>query len=122
VDRAGHQVGAVVAAVGGAGRALGSDACAVLTVHEDAGIPWDRTTGIATGAAVFVVIGQVAAKIDRAAILDANRAISPLADPAAAFDADQSALADSAAGAAVLQVRLEVDTDPAAVGLTRLAR
>jgi hypothetical protein len=71
---------------------------------------------------MFVVTTQVPAKIDRAAILDANRAIGPLADPAAAFDPNQPAFADGAAGTAVLHARLQVDTDLAAGGLTRLAR
>jgi hypothetical protein len=67
---------------------------------------------------VLVVIIQVAAQVDRTAIRDTDRTISPLADPAAAFDADQTALADGVAGAAVLQARLEIDTDPAAVSQT----
>jgi hypothetical protein len=118
VDRAGHQVGAVVAAVGRAGGTLRSDAYAVLTVGVDAGVPRDRTTGVTASAAVLVVATQVPAKVDRAAILDANRAISPLADAAAAFDRDQSTFANLAARTAVVQVGLEIDADLAAGGLT----
>jgi hypothetical protein len=122
VDRAGHEVGAVVAAVGRAGGTLGSDAFAVLAEREDAGVPRDRATDVVASAAVFIVAAEVPAQVDRAAIRDSYGAISPLADPASAFDADETALADRAACTAVVHVRLEIDADPVAVGLTRFAR
>jgi hypothetical protein len=61
VDHAGHQVGAVVAAVGRPGGTLRRDAYAVLTVGVYAGVPRDGTTGVAAGAAVLVVTTEVPA-------------------------------------------------------------
>jgi len=119
VDRARHQVGAVVAAVGRAGRALWGDAFAVLTVGEDTGVlRTDRATRVVAGPAVFVVRLEVATEVNRAAIGDVDRAICPLTDPAAALDSDETALADGPAGAAMLHVRLEVDADTAAASQT----
>jgi hypothetical protein len=118
MNRAGHQVGAVVAAVGRAGRALGSDARAVLTVGENAGVPRYRATDVAAGPAVLVIAAQVATQGGRPAILLIDRAIRPLADSAAALHTDEATLADGSAGPAVLHVRLQVDAITAAVGLT----
>jgi len=118
VDRAGHEVGAIVAAVGRSDGALGSDACAILTVREDARVPRDRATGVVASAAVFVVTAQVPAKVDSAAILDPYRAARALADSAAALDGNEAALANLAARSTVVEIRLEIDTDTAAVGFT----
>jgi hypothetical protein len=119
VDRAGHQVGAVVVAVGRARGALRSDARAVLAVGKHTGVlRADRTTNVTAGPAVLVIAAQVATQSGRPAIGATDRAICPLADSATALDANKSALADGSAGTAVVDVRLKIDANAAAVGLT----
>jgi hypothetical protein len=72
--------------------------------------------GVLTGAAVFGIGGEVAAAVDGAAKGDTNRAVCALADSAAALDGNELTLTNLAAGATVVHIRLEIDTDTAAVG------
>jgi hypothetical protein len=73
-------------------------------------------TGLLTAAAVLGIGGEVAAAVDRAAILHTDGAVRPLADATPAFDRDQTALADLATGPTVVQIGLKIDADAAAVG------
>ena len=75
---------------------------------------------LATGAAVSGIGGEVAAAVDGAAILDTDRAVRALADAAAALDGNEPTLANLAARATVVHIRLEIDADTAAVGQTGL--
>jgi hypothetical protein len=72
-------------------------------------------TGCLTAAAVFGIGGEVTTAVDSAAILHTDGAVRPLADAAAALDSDQTALADLAAGPAVVQIGLKIDAGAAAV-------
>jgi len=59
---------------------------------------------------------EVATTIDRAAVLDPDRAGGALADAAPALDGDEATLANLAARSTVVQIGLEIDADPTAVG------
>ncbi|HEX5992125.1 MAG TPA: hypothetical protein VFY70_06110 [Thermomicrobiales bacterium] len=73
-------------------------------------------TRLLTAAAMCGIRGEVAAAVDRAAVLDPYRAVCPLADSAPALDRDEVALAHLAARPAIVHIRLEIDADTAAVG------
>jgi hypothetical protein len=60
--------------------------------------------------------GEIAAAVDRAAILDSYRAVRALADAAAALDRNKLTLANLAAGSAVVHIGLKIDASTAAVG------
>jgi hypothetical protein len=76
--------------------------------------------GVLAGPAVFRIGGEVAAAVDSAAILDTDRAVRALADPAPALDGDEFTLANLAARPTVVHVGLEIDADTAAVSQTGL--
>jgi len=63
---------------------------------------------------------EVATTIDRAAVLDPDRAGGALADAAPALDGDEATLANLAARSTVVQIGLEIDADPTAVGQSAL--
>jgi len=60
--------------------------------------------------------GEIAAAIDSAAKGDTDRAVRALADSAPALDGNELTLAYLAAGATVVHIGLEIDTDTTAVG------
>jgi hypothetical protein len=89
---------------------------AITTRSADATAADAADAGLLTGSAVFGIGGEVAAAVDSAAILHADGAVCALADPAPAFDRDESALAQLAARSTVVQIGLEIDADASAVG------
>jgi hypothetical protein len=66
-------------------------------------------TGITAGPAVCGIRGEIAAAVDRAAKLDPDRAVRPLADAAAALDRHELTLANLATRTTVVHIGLKID-------------
>jgi hypothetical protein len=73
-------------------------------------------TGGLAGPAMSRIGAEIAATIDRAAIRNTNRAVRALADSAPTLDGNELTFANLAARSTVVHIRLEIDTDTAAVG------
>jgi hypothetical protein len=102
---------------------IDADTAAVgLTLRAAAAICANATAANTTGAGVLAgpavsgIGGEVATAVDGAAIRDTDRAVRALADSTPALDGNEIALAYLAAGATVVHIGLEIDTDAAAVG------
>jgi hypothetical protein len=86
----------------------------------DAATTNTTSTWILTGTAMSGIRGEVTATVDSAAVLHTNGAVCTLADSAPALDGNETALADLAAGPAVVHVGLQIDAGTGAVGEPRL--
>ncbi len=110
-DAAGSAVGVVAAGIDAFAAAIDLAGLAGVAARRRAD-PINTETalaGAAAGAAVFRIDGEVTAEIDRAAKLDARRAVSANALAFPALDRDQPTFADAAAGAAMVEIRLQID-------------
>jgi hypothetical protein len=78
-------------------------------------------TGVLAGPAVRGIGAEIAAAVDRSAVLNPDRAVRALADSAPTLDGNELTFANLAARATVVHIGLEIDTDTATVsqaGLT----
>jgi hypothetical protein len=74
------------------------------------------STWILAGTAMSGIRGEVPATVDSAAVLHTNGAVCTLADSAPTLDGNETALADLAAGPAVVHVGLQIDAGAGAFG------
>jgi hypothetical protein len=82
----------------------------------DAATTNTTSTWILAGTAMSGIRGEVPATVDSAAVLHTNGAVCTLADSAPTLDGNETALADLAAGPAVVHVGLQIDAGAGAFG------
>jgi len=97
--------------------AVGLTVRAATTVRgANATVANTADAGVLTGPAMPRIGAEIAAAVDRAAILDPDRAVRALADSAPTLHGNELTLANLAARATVVHIGLEIDTDTAAIG------
>jgi hypothetical protein len=102
----------VAAGIDADAAAVGLARQAAATWTADAAAADSTCARIGTGSAVIRIGGEVAAEVDRAAVLESDRAIGADALAITAVDGHQIAGTDLATDATVFEIGLQVDTGP----------